>query len=78
MEPDDAKVDAAVLALMYLTVHDEVRAWKNYPWEAMDSLHERGFIESPVNKAKSVVLTEQGLVEAEKMFKELLAKESKA
>lgn len=75
MGPDDQKVDAAVLALMHLTLHDEVRAWKGFPWEATARLHERGFIENPVNKAKSVVLTEQGLAEAERMFKELLAKD---
>ena len=74
MEPDDQKVDAAVLALMYLTLHDDGRAWKGFPWEATDRLYEHGFIENPVNKNKSVVLTEQGRVEAEKMFKQLLAK----
>ncbi|RJS91987.1 DUF6429 family protein [Salinisphaera sp. Q1T1-3] len=74
MEPDDQKVDAAVLALMYLTLHDEVRAWKGFPWEATDRLYENGFIENPVNQNKSVVLTEKGRIEAEKMFKRLLAK----
>ena len=74
MEPDDQKVDAAVLALMYLTLHDGTRAWKGFPWEATDRLYERGLIENPVNKAKSVVLTERGRIEAEKMFNKLLAK----
>jgi hypothetical protein len=74
MEPDDQKVDEAVLALMYMTLHDGRRVWKGYPWEATDRLYEAGFIENPVNKAKSVVLTEKGLCEAERLFKELLAK----
>lgn len=74
MKLDDDKVDAAVLALMYLTLHDRHRAWKGYPWEATDRLYERGLIENPATKAKSVVLTEEGLAEAEKMFTELLAR----
>ncbi len=74
MEQDATKVDEAVLALMYLTLHDEVRAWKSFPWGATDRLYEAGFIENPANKNKSVVLTAKGLAEAEKMFKKLLAK----
>lgn len=74
MEPDSKKIDAAVLALMYLTLHDECRAWKSFDWEATDRLHKQGMIEDPANKAKSVVLTEQGLKEAERLFRELFAK----
>ena len=41
MEIDTAKVDEAVLAVLYLTLHDRVVAWKNIDWEAMGRLHER-------------------------------------
>jgi hypothetical protein len=74
MEPDNEKVDAAVLALMYLTLHDGSRAWKAFDWEATSRLHEKGLIENPANRNKSVVFTEQGLKEAERLFNELLAK----
>lgn len=74
MEPDPQKVDAAVLALMYLSLHDGCRAWKSLDWEATKRLHEQGLIEDPVNKNKSVVLTERGLKEAERVYQELLAK----
>jgi hypothetical protein len=74
MEPDPQKIDAAVLALMYLTLHDGSRAWKAFDWEATNRLHEAGLIEDPANKAKSVVLTERGLEEAERLFNELFAK----
>lgn len=74
MEHDLQKIDKAVLALMYLTVHDGCRAWKTFDWEATDRLYRQGLIEDPFNKAKSVVLTEQGLEEAERLFKELFAK----
>ena len=61
-----------VLALMYLDVHDEVRAWKGYPWDVLDALHERGLISDPKSKAKSVVLTEEGLTRAATAFETLL------
>ena len=74
MEPDTKKIDEAVLALMYLTVHDGCRAWKSFDWEATDRLYRQGLIEDPINKTKSVVLTEQGLEEAERLFNKLFAK----
>ena len=74
MEPDNEKIDAAVLALMYLTLHDGCRAWKSFDWEATNRLHEQDLIEDPVNKTKSVVFTERGLKEAERLFNKLLAK----
>jgi hypothetical protein len=65
------KVDEAVLALLYLTLHDGARAWKSFDWDAMNRLHQKGYISDPVGKAKSVVLTEEGLHEAERLFKKL-------
>src|SRR5438552_10526169 len=56
-------------------LHDGCRAWKSFDWQAMTRLHEKGLIEDPVNKAKSVVLTEKGLAEAERLFKALFVKE---
>jgi hypothetical protein len=74
MEIDTAKVDEAVLAVLYLTLHDRVVAWKGIDWEVMGRLHERGLIGAPVGKQKSVVFTEEGLREAERCFKKLFAK----
>jgi Domain of unknown function (DUF6429) len=71
---DEQKIDQTVLALLYLTLHDGSRAWKSFDWEAMNRLHEKGLIEDPVNKAKSVVLTAHGLGEAERLFKKLFVK----
>ena len=64
MEIDTEKIDEAVLALLYLTLHDDVRAWKSFDWDAMNRLYAKGFIENPVGKAKSVVFTERGLRES--------------
>lgn len=71
MEIDTEKIDEAVLALLYLTLHDDVRAWKSVDWDAMNRLYVKGFIENPVGKAKSVVFTEKGLRESERLFKKL-------
>ncbi|MGO4814124.1 DUF6429 family protein [Cupriavidus sp. 2MCAB6] len=62
-------IDDAVLGLLYLALHDDDRAWKGFDWEALNRLHERGFIANPVNKSKSVAFTEQGLREAERLFR---------
>ena len=71
MEIDTEKIDEAVLALLYLTLHNDVRAWKSLDWDAMNRLYAKGFIENPVGKAKSVVFTERGLRESERLFKKL-------
>jgi hypothetical protein len=71
MDYDPDKVDEAVLALLYLTVHGRARAWKSFDWEAMNRLHEKGYISDPVSKAKSVVLTEEGLEASERLFNKL-------
>jgi hypothetical protein len=67
------KVDEAVLALLYLNLHNGARAWKSFDWDAMDRLHEKGYISNPVGKAKSVVFTEEGLEESERLFKKLFS-----
>src|SRR3954470_18600987 len=73
MEIDTIRIDEAVLALLYLGLHDVCRAWKGFDWAAMDRLHEKGLISDPVGKAKSVVFTEEGLREAERLLRELFA-----
>lgn len=68
---DRERVDEVVLALLYLNAfedHFAVRAWKSFDWDAMDRLHEKGYISDPKSKAKSIVLTEEGLKLAEELF----------
>lgn len=74
MTPDDEKIDEAVLALLMLTLHDGSRAWKGHDWNALDRLYKKGFIENPASKAKSVVLTNEGLRLAEELFRKLFSK----
>ena len=74
MDIDTEKVDEAVLAVLYLTLHDHVRAWKGIDWEAMARLHQKGLIEDPVGKQKSVVFTDEGLRKAADCFDKLFAR----
>ena len=46
---------------------------KGFDWDAMERLHNKGFISDPVGKAKSVILTEEGQREAERLFAEVFA-----
>ena len=68
---DTDKIDEAVLALLHLTLHDGARAWKGHDWDALNRLHRKGMIDNPVSKAKSVVLTDEGLAESERLFRKL-------
>ncbi len=43
MEIDKDKIDDAILALLYLTLDGDGRAWKGFDWSAMNRLHEKGF-----------------------------------
>ena len=76
MAIDEDKIDESVLALLYLTLHDGSRAWKSFDWDAMKRLHEKGLIGNPVGKAKSVVFTEEGLKESERLFQKLFTTHS--
>lgn len=77
MNIDTERIDDAVLALLYLTLHDGVRAWKGHDWNAMNRLYEKGLISDPVGKTKSVILSEHGLEESERLFKELFTQQER-
>jgi len=71
MEFNQEKIDEVVLALLYLNFHndnDAVRAWKSFDWDAMDRLHQKGFISDPKSKSKSVLVTEEGQRVAKELF----------
>ena len=70
---DPERIDAAVLALLWLGLHDGWRAWKGFDWGALDRLHRKGMISNPASKAKLVVFTEEGRREAERLFHALFA-----
>ena len=72
MEYNKNKVDEMTLALLFLTIWEDrfsgARAWKSFDWETMNRLHEKGFIDNPKSKAKSVMLTEEGAKLSEELF----------
>jgi hypothetical protein len=76
MELDTDKIDEAVLALLSLGRHDGSRVWKSFDWEALGRLHAKGYISDPVNQAKSVVFTDQGLRESERLLQAWFKRES--
>jgi hypothetical protein len=65
------KIDDTALALLYLTLHDDYRAWKGFDWGVLGRLHDKGLIHDPVGKVKSVVFTDEGLAKAKRLFKEM-------
>jgi len=73
MELDTDRIDQAVLALLALGRHDGYRAWKSFDWQVMGRLHQKGYISDPVSKAKSVLFTEEGARESERLFQVLFA-----
>jgi len=71
MEYDKDKVDEMVLALLYLTIFSDkpvMRAWKGVDWDTLDRLFQKGYIHDPKSKAKSVVMTEEGVKRSEELF----------
>jgi hypothetical protein len=72
MEYDHDKVDEMVLALLSLTIFAKddwgARTWKSHDWDVLDRLHAKGYISDPKSKAKSVVLSPEGLKRARELF----------
>jgi peptidoglycan hydrolase CwlO-like protein len=74
MALDTDRIDDTVLALLYLTLHDQYRAWKGFDWDTLSRLHEKGMIENPVGKAKSVEFTTDGLRRSKEMFEAMFTR----
>jgi hypothetical protein len=74
MSVDEARIDEAVLALLWLTLHDERRAWKGLDWDVLGRLHAKGLIADPVGRATLVVLTDEGLRQSEALFRTLFTR----
>jgi hypothetical protein len=73
IDPD--RIDDATLALLLLGLHDDAGSvWKSFDWDALDRLHAKGLISDPRRKAKSVVLSDAGRAEAERLMRELFAR----
>jgi hypothetical protein len=77
MEMNEQKVDEISLALLYLTTFKYkhgFRAWKSHSWGVLDRLHQSGYLDDPRTKAKSVLLTDEGLTRSKLLFETHFAK----
>jgi len=58
--------------MLWLTLHGPAefpRAWKGMDWDLANLLFQKGWIDDPKSKAKSVALTEEGARLAEVYFR---------
>jgi hypothetical protein len=59
---------------MYLVIHDEdengARVWKGFDWDTLERLYQKGFIGSPVGRAKSVFITMEGIKRSKNLFEQ--------
>lgn len=76
MAIDTDRIDDAVLALLHLTLHDQNRAWKGFDWDALGRLHQKGMIDDPASKSKSVALTSDGLQRSKDLFEAMFTGQS--
>jgi len=74
MSIDEDRINDAVLALLYLGLHQGYRAWKGFDWDAMNRLYEKGMIDNPRSKVKSVVFTEEGLRRSKALFEAMFVR----
>lgn len=80
---EDAAIEDLTLLLLYLTSWEEQvvpslppihRAWKGFRFEVLDTLEEKGLI-SQSQRAKSVILTEEGVRKARKLQANYLSRQ---
>ena len=67
---DTDKIDEAVGAAPPDAARWSTRL-EGHDWDALDRVYRKGMIDNPVSKAKSVVLTDEGLAESERLFRKL-------
>ena len=75
---DTDKIDEAVLALLHLTrcdVGPGAASWKSHDWDALNRLHQKGYIDNPINKNKSVWLSDEGQARSKELFYKLFGME---
>ena len=73
------KLAEVALALLWLSSHGQehdMRAWKGLDWDVTDLLFEKGWIDDPKNKSKSVSLTDKGTELSEKYFSKFFSENS--
>lgn len=70
---DADKVDEIMLAVLYLTLDQEGRAWKGMDFNVSDRLYQKGWIEDPISENKSIELTRRGREASAALFERYFA-----
>ena len=78
MATNTNKIDDAVLALLYLTIHDKSHASTSVAPEVLQRLHTSGMIEDPADSWDSVELTDEGLQRSKTLFNSMFTAPSAA
>lgn len=76
---DQEKLAELTLAILSLTAHgdrEHTRVWKGVDWDAMNLLFQKGWIDDPKSKNKSVALTPEGIASARMFYEKHLLKRS--
>jgi Domain of unknown function (DUF6429) len=66
---DERRVAELALAVLYVSMGDDGRAWKGIPWSITDRLFEQGLIENPRNQLKSLKFTRRGKIRCQEAFR---------
>jgi hypothetical protein len=74
VELDTDRIDQAVLALLGLDKHEGYRTWKVFDWEVMGRLHAKGYISNSVGQAESVLFTDEGAWESQRLLQTLFSR----
>jgi Domain of unknown function (DUF6429) len=76
---DEEKLAEIVLAVLWLSAHGDgnnFRVWKGVDWDAMNLLFEKGWIDDPKNRNKSVALSSEGAMSAKRFYEKHLLRKS--
>ena len=66
------------LALLAALSSNDGNAWKGFDFVIMNRLHEQGFISNPVNRNKSIWLTDEGMQRGRKIAERLFGPSGKS
>jgi len=72
MKTDRNRIEEVAMALLSLTMfedHGITRVWKGIDWDVLDALHARGWISDPKSRARSVVVSPEGVSAARELFR---------
>lgn len=76
MAIDTDRIDDAILALLYLGLHDQNRAGNGFDREALGRLHAKGMIADPAVSPESVILEPEGLRRSKELFESMFDRRS--